>query len=65
MSNDEVTVAVYQHYDPPGVKPVLASGRSALIGEVDDSTILKCPLATGGNTTRLEAERKMVEITGL
>lgn len=32
---------------------------------MDDSTVLKYPFAMGGNTTRLEAERKMVEIIGL
>lgn len=65
MSNDKgATVTIYQHYCPPGVKQVLASGSSAFIGEVDDSTVFKYPLAPGGDMTRLEVERKLLEIIG-
>lgn len=65
MSNDKgPSVAIYQHYCPAGVKRVLASGGSAFIGEVDDSTVFKYPLAPGGDMTRLEAEKKLLEIIG-
>lgn len=65
MSSDkDDTVNVYQHYCPPGVKHVLASGSSAFIGEVDDSTVFKYPLAPGGDMTRLEVERKILGIVG-
>ncbi|RMD39247.1 hypothetical protein DV735_g5880, partial [Chaetothyriales sp. CBS 134920] len=46
------------------VKQVLASGSSAFIGEVDDSTVLKYPLAPGEDMTRLDVERKLLEIIG-
>lgn len=35
---------------------------STWIGEVDESTILKYPLKPGGDMTRLEVERKLLEI---
>lgn len=62
MADSEVVE--YHHYCPPGVRRVLASGTSAFIGEVDDSTILKYPLAPGGDMTRLELEHKILDITG-
>ncbi|KAL2127179.1 hypothetical protein VTI74DRAFT_11199 [Chaetomium olivicolor] len=37
-------------------------GGSAFIGEVDDSTVFKYPLAPGRDMTRLEVERKLLEI---
>ena len=61
-NNNEATVTIYQHYCPPGVKQVLASGSSAFIGEVDESTVFKYPLAPGGDMTRLEVERKLLKI---
>jgi len=61
---NESDVTIYQRYCPPGVKRVLASGGSAFIGEVDDSTVLKYPLAPNEETTRLEVERKLLEIIG-
>ena len=65
MSNDgDSSVTVYQHYCPQGVKRVLASGSSAFIGEVDDSTVFKYPLAPNGEMTRLEVEGKLLEIVG-
>ena len=66
MSSDkDDTVNVYQHYCPPGVKHVLASGSSAFIGEVDDSTEgFTIRLAPGGDMTRLEVERKILGIVG-
>jgi serine/threonine protein kinase len=65
MSNDsDPTVIIYQQYCPLGVKRVLASGSSAFIGEIDDSTVLKYPLAPGGEMNRLEVERKLLEIIG-
>jgi hypothetical protein len=54
----------YRYY-PPGVKQTLASGRSAWIGEVDDSTVFKYPLVPGGDMTRIDVERKLLEIIGL
>jgi serine/threonine protein kinase len=65
MSNDsDPTVTIYQQYCPQGVKRVLASGSSAFIGEIDDSTVFKYPLAPGGEMNRLEVERKLLEIVG-
>jgi hypothetical protein len=65
MSNDsDPTVTIYQQYCPRGVKRVLASGSSAFIGEIDDSTVFKYPLAPGGETDRLEVEGKLLEIIG-
>ena len=64
MSDDEITITVYQHYCSPGVKSVLASGSSSFIGEVDGLTVLKYPLAPGGDMTRLEAERNMLDVIG-
>jgi serine/threonine protein kinase len=65
MSNDgDPSVTIYQHYCPQGVKRVLASGSSAFIGEVDDSTVFKYPLAPGGEMSRLEIEGKLLQIVG-
>ncbi|KAF2105207.1 hypothetical protein BDV96DRAFT_617909 [Lophiotrema nucula] len=58
------TVHYYYRYYPPGVKQALASGTSAWIGEVDDSTVFKYPLAPGGDMARLDVERKLLEIIG-
>lgn len=63
MSDYEGAV-VYQHYCPPGVKRVLASGSSAFVGEVDDSIVFKYPLSPGGDMTRLRVEGKLLEIIG-
>ena len=57
-------MVVYRHYYPPGVKRVIASGTSAFIGEVDESTVLKYPLDPGGDVSRLEVERQLLEIVG-
>jgi hypothetical protein len=62
--SDNADVAVYRHYYPPGVKRVIASGSSAFIGEVDESTVVKYPLASGGDMSRLEVQRKLLEIVG-
>ncbi|KAF1844396.1 kinase-like protein [Cucurbitaria berberidis CBS 394.84] len=65
MSNENSPdIHVYQHYCPPGVKRVLASGASAFIGEVDDSTVFKYPLAPGQDMVRLEIEGKLLSIIG-
>lgn len=64
MSDDKGAITIYQHYCPPGVKRVLASGSSAFIGEVDDSTVFKYPLVPGGDMTRLEIESKLLSIIG-
>lgn len=57
-------VIEYHHYCPPGVRRVLASGSSAFIGEVDDSTILKYPLEPGGDMSRLKHEYTILKIVG-
>ncbi|KAL2169439.1 hypothetical protein VTG60DRAFT_6068 [Thermothelomyces hinnuleus] len=63
MSNgDAPAINVYDAYCPPGVKRVLAVGGSAFIGEVDDSTVFKYTLVPGGDMTRLEVERKLLQI---
>lgn len=57
-------VVVYQHYTPPRVKRVIASGSSAFIGEVDELTVMKNPLTPGGDTSRIDIKRKLLEIIG-
>ncbi|KAK3695882.1 kinase-like domain-containing protein [Podospora appendiculata] len=59
--DEHTTVRHYYQYFPPGVKRVIKSGSSAWIGEVDDSTVLKYPLAAGEGLELLEAERKILE----
>jgi hypothetical protein len=59
---DDANVAVYRHYYPLGVKRVIASRSNAFIGEVNKFTVIKYPLAPGGNISRLEVERKLLEI---
>ncbi|KAF1912219.1 kinase-like domain-containing protein [Ampelomyces quisqualis] len=63
-NNSDPAVTIYQQYCPCGVKRVLASGSSAFIGEIDDSTVFKYPLAPGGEMDRLEVEGKLLEIIG-
>lgn len=60
----DADVVVYHRYHPPGVTRVIAPGSSAWIGEVDDSTVFKYPLAPGGDMTRLDTERKLLEVIG-
>ena len=60
----EPEVVEYHHYCPPGVTKVLASGSSAFIGVVDDSTILKYPLKPGGDRSRLETEHQILTVVG-
>lgn len=62
--SDDAEEIIYRHYCPQGVKRVIASGSSAFVGEVDDSTVLKYPLTPGGDMSRLEIERKLLEIIG-
>ncbi|CAK44077.1 hypothetical protein CBS115989_3760 [Aspergillus niger] len=58
-------VKEYREYCPPGVKPVIASGGSAWIGEVDETTVLKYPIAPDNtDVSWLEMERKLLEIVG-
>jgi len=64
MSNDEREIRVYHQYCPPGVQRVIASGTSAWIGEVDESTVLKYPLTPGGDRSRLEVEYEILRIVG-
>lgn len=63
-SNSDVVVHIYNQYYPPDVKRVIASGGSAWIGEVDDSTVLKYPLAPGLDLERLKAEQRLLELIG-
>ncbi|RCI09700.1 hypothetical protein L249_3977 [Ophiocordyceps polyrhachis-furcata BCC 54312] len=57
-------VVEYHYYYPRGVLDILASGTSAFIGEVNDSTILKYPLEQGGDLSRIEHEYKLLKIIG-
>ncbi|KAJ6438870.1 ABC transporter CDR4 [Purpureocillium lavendulum] len=59
-----MNVIKYHHYNPPGVRRVLASGTSAFIGEVDGKTILKYPLERGGDLSSLEHEHRLLQIVG-
>ncbi|OJI85081.1 hypothetical protein ASPTUDRAFT_28781 [Aspergillus tubingensis CBS 134.48] len=62
---DKPEVKEYQEYCPPGVKRVIASGGSAWIGEVDETTVLKYPLAPDDtDISRLDTERRLLEIVG-
>lgn len=61
---DDTEVVLYKHYYPPGVKRVIASGSSAFIGEIDESTVLKYPLAPGGDMGRLDIEMQLLKIVG-
>ncbi|KAK2051168.1 kinase-like protein [Colletotrichum caudatum] len=61
---ENTEVVIYQHYCLPGVKRVLASGGSAFIGEIDDSTVLKYPLSPKGDMSRLDVERKLLQTIG-
>ncbi|KAH9221231.1 kinase-like domain-containing protein [Leptodontidium sp. 2 PMI_412] len=63
MSVDGEIEMIYQYY-PPGAKKVIATGGSASIGEVDEATVLKYPLAPGREVIRLEIERKLLEVIG-
>ncbi|KFY14107.1 hypothetical protein V492_02848 [Pseudogymnoascus sp. VKM F-4246] len=60
MSNDTNEIIEYHQYCPPGVQRVLASGTSAWIGEVDESTVLKYPLSPGGDMSRLQLEYEIL-----
>ena len=63
--SDDSDIVVYRQSCPSGVKRVLATGGSAYIGEVDESTVVKYPLAPNRDMNRLEVERKLLEIIGL
>lgn len=65
MTNEtEASITIYQQYRSQGVNRVLASGSSAFIGEVDDTTVLKYPLAPGGEMDRFIIEKKLLEAIG-
>lgn len=64
MENQAENVHYYYQYCPSEVTEVLAHGTSTWIGEVDESTIFKYPLEPGGDMTRLDVERKLLEIVG-
>ena len=57
-------VVEHHHYCPSGVQEVLASGTSAFIGLIDDSTILKYPLAPDSDMGRLEVEHQILTLVG-
>ncbi|KAJ8131691.1 hypothetical protein O1611_g1936 [Lasiodiplodia mahajangana] len=61
---DNATFTYYYQYYPDDVKSVLNSGTSTWVGVVDESTVMKYPLAKDGETTRLDAEKKLLEIIG-
>jgi serine/threonine protein kinase len=60
----DIEIVEYHQYCPPGVQRVIASGTSSWIGVVDESTVLKYALQPGGDTSRLEIERKILTIVG-
>ncbi|KAG4439228.1 hypothetical protein IFR05_005266 [Cadophora sp. M221] len=62
--SDDADEIIYRHCCPQGVKRVIASGSSAFVGVVDDSTVLKYPFAPGGDLSRLEIEKKLLQIIG-
>ncbi|KAF7590394.1 hypothetical protein BBP40_002895 [Aspergillus hancockii] len=64
MLDEGARFFIYQRYKPPGVKRVIASGSSAFVGEVDETTVLNFTLAPGGDMSRLEVERKLLDIVG-
>ncbi|KAL4877451.1 kinase-like domain-containing protein [Aspergillus karnatakaensis] len=61
---DDAEVRIFQQYYPPGVKEVIATGSSAWIGKIDETTVLKYPLAPGEDMCRLETERMLLELVG-
>ncbi|KFY76423.1 hypothetical protein V498_09581 [Pseudogymnoascus sp. VKM F-4517 (FW-2822)] len=61
----DAEVVVYHRYCPTGVKRVIATGTSAFIGELDESTVLKYPLSPTGDVSRLDIERKLLQIRTL
>ncbi|KAJ9142534.1 hypothetical protein NKR19_g7211 [Coniochaeta hoffmannii] len=64
MPDDLVQVYEYHQYHPPGVQRVVASGSSAWIGEVDESTLLRNILTPGGDRTSFEREHRILDIVG-
>jgi serine/threonine protein kinase len=64
MPTIETVVHHYYEYHPPGVKKVLGIGTSAWVGLVDETTVFKYPLAPGGDMSRLEVERQLLELVG-
>lgn len=57
-------IVEYHHYLPPGVRRILASGSSAFIGLVNNSTVLKYTHELGGDRTRLEIEHQILTTVG-
>lgn len=64
MSNSCATVHHYFHYHPGDVQRVIATGTSAFVGVVDDSTVLKYPLEPGGDLASLKYEHELLQIVG-
>lgn len=60
----ETDVHVYTQYLPGGVKHVVGTGTIAWVGVVDDNTVFKHLLAQGGDMSRLELERQLLELVG-
>lgn len=50
---------VYSRWRPPNVKRILATGSSAFVGEVDDHTVLKYPLARRDEERLLEKQSRI------
>ncbi|PNY23532.1 Serine/threonine protein kinase [Tolypocladium capitatum] len=59
---NHLEVVEFRHYCPTRVHRVLASGTSAFIGEVDDSTILTYTLEPGSGLSRLRHEDQLLYI---
>lgn len=64
MANQAENTTVHYHYPyfPPGVTEAIGLGSSIYIGAVNESTILKYPIATGDDLECLEIERKFFKI---
>ncbi|QDS67521.1 hypothetical protein FKW77_002111 [Venturia effusa] len=55
----DVTTTVYSRWCPPNVKQILATGSSAFVGEIDNHTVLKYPLARRDEKRALERQRRI------
>ncbi|KAE9966140.1 hypothetical protein BLS_007198 [Venturia inaequalis] len=55
----DVTTFVYSRWRPQNVKRILATGSSAFVGEIDDYTVLKYPLAQRDENRALERQSRI------
>jgi hypothetical protein len=55
----DVTTFVYPRWCPPNVKRILATGSTAFVGEIDDHTVLKYPLARRDEHRPLERQSRI------